>query len=76
MCLLHLLQTLDKNTSAGLREQLEVFEPLRADAIAGRHAPRIEYEWAGIMGFSADGQPLIGPVRSSEQLPSFSGECE
>jgi hypothetical protein len=22
----------------------------------------IEHEWTGIMGFSVDGQPLIGPV--------------
>ena len=44
--------------SAGLRE----FLPKHFPALAGI---RVEHEWTGIMGFTPDRAPLVGPVPGS-----------
>ena len=53
--------TLEPTVSAGLKAFLrDTFTPLRDIAI--------EYEWTGIMGFTADENPIVG------ELPNRSGE--
>lgn len=47
--------TIEPHVSRGLRQFLqEAFEPLQA--------ARIDYEWTGIMAFTPDENPLIGPL--------------
>lgn len=43
-----------------------------ARQVAGS-APSMEYRWAGIMGFTPDGAPLVGPVTDSPGLAVAAG---
>ena len=76
------LSTLDASVSTSLREYFpKHFPALRAsvslskgtenaDSIVNESDIRVEYEWIGIMGFSKDRNPLVGPLagRSGEYI--------
>ena len=49
---------IERTVGAGLRE----FLPKHFPALAGI---RVEHEWTGIMGFTPDRAPLVGPVPGS-----------
>jgi len=56
--------TIDPTISQSLREFLSEFfdQPLTTDDDA-MYPVEVEYEWTGVMGYTADSKPFVGPYR-------------
>ncbi|MBC87074.1 MAG: FAD-dependent oxidoreductase [Bdellovibrionaceae bacterium] len=60
----------DDQTSPVIQSALEEFLQKHVPAIRGK---KITHRWAGIMGFSADGQPMIGALPANNQVYFLGG---
>jgi glycine/D-amino acid oxidase-like deaminating enzyme len=52
-----------------------MFAELFTEAYPNGQNPEIEHEWTGIMGFTKDGLPLIGPIDAERSEYILAGFC-
>ena len=65
----------DASLSDTVGEYLRRFLKERLPALAADGAVRVEAEWTGVLGFTHDGKPLIGPLPERPHVLVAAGFC-
>jgi glycine/D-amino acid oxidase-like deaminating enzyme len=69
---------LQKDVEVGLSDEITDIIQDALEAFLGKHLPlcrhmKITHRWSGVMGFSADGQPMVGALPSDSQTYFLGG---
>ena len=69
---------LQKDAEVGLSDEVTDIIQDALEAFLGKHLPpcrhmKITHRWSGVMGFSADGQPMVGALPSDNQTYFLGG---